>query len=364
MRLGLAEIRRTPAKFAAVAGAVGFIVFLALILAALSDGLYLGSTGAFRSTPADVFVLSPGSDMELSGSAIADDEAGLVGGLEGVQEVGRLSSFNTTATWNGEDLQLTLVGADQATMPSVVLEGRRPEPGTWEVLVDQQVEQRGIGVGSAISMNDGPDLEVVGVAKDAGFGFTTAWAPHDAFAQARAEVRPELASLYGTSQALGVVLANQEAVAVIQESTDLLVATPQEVIEALPAASQQKTTLDGIVYTTFAVAAIVVGLFFALVTLEKRNEYAVLKAIGLSGRSLVAAVFAQAVIASIVGFASGFGLSRLAGLIIPGDIPTLFLGRTALTLFVVTLVMGSLGAVFSFRRVVTIDPASALGGTI
>jgi putative ABC transport system permease protein len=364
LRLGFAEMKRAPGKFAAVAGAVGFILFLALILAALSDGLYLGSTGAYRSTPADIFVFSSGSDFELAGSTIEQSSAESVESVAGVEAVGRLSSFNTTATSEGQELQLTLMGADEATMPSVVLDGRRPEPGTFDVLVDQQVQRRGIEIGSTISMNDGPDLQVVGVAHDAGFGFATAWAHHDIFTEARSQVRPELTFLSGTSQALGVVVGDERASQSIEEATDLLVADPQQAIDALPAASQQKTTLDGIVYTTFAVAAIVVGLFFALVTLEKRNEYAVLKAIGMSNGRLIAAIFIQALIASILGFGLGFGLSRLAGLLIPGDVPALFLGGTALTLLAITLFMGTLGAVFSFRRVVSIDPANALGGTI
>lgn len=362
MNLGLLELRRNPGRFGAVAGAVGFIVFLALILAALSDGLYLGSTGAYRSSSAEVFVFSDGSGFELSGSTVSSETAEAVQQVPGVGAVGRLSSFNTTATSEGEELQLTLLGADEATMPSVVIEGRLPEPETFEVVIDQQTRRRGLDIGSIVSVNDGPDLEVVGIAEDAGFGFTTAWTTHDIFQQARVEVRPELAGLEGTSQALGVSTNGEGAVPAIEEVEGVEVATIQEAIDALPAASQQKSTLDAIVYTTFAVAAIVVGLFFALITLEKRNEYAVLKAIGTSNLSLVWAIFSQAIVASVVGFLIGFGLSRLAGLLIPADVPALFLTITAATLLGITLFMGSLGAVFSFRRVIKIDPANALGG--
>jgi putative ABC transport system permease protein len=362
MRLGFTELRRSPGKFAAVAGAIGFIVFLALILAALSDGLYLGSTGAYRSSSADHFVFAAGSEFELAGSTLGSEEADAVSAVPGVESVGRLSSLNTTATANGEDVQLTLMGADEPTMPALITDGRRPEPGSLEVLVDQQAVRRGLTIGSLIALSDGPELEVVGVAEDAGFGFTTAWAEHDTFEEVRATVRPELAALAGTAQSFGVVLSDESAVETIQTETGLEVATPDQAINALPAAAQQKTTLDGIVYTTFAVAAIVIGLFFALVTLEKRSEYAVLKAIGMSNRTLVAAIFVQAVVASIAGFGIGFALSRLAGLVIPDDVPALFLGETTSSLLVVTLVMGTLGAVFSLRRVVSIDPATALGG--
>ncbi|MGD2044350.1 MAG: ABC transporter permease [Acidimicrobiia bacterium] len=362
MNLGLIELRRNPGRFGAVAGAVGFIVFLALILAALSDGLYLGSTGAYRSSSAEVFVFSEGSGFELSGSTIDDATAESVAGAQSVGSVGRLSTFNTTATSGSEDLQLTLIGADETTMPSVVLDGRRPEKRTMEVLIDQQTRRLGLDIGSTISVNDGPDLEVVGIAEDAGFGFTTAWIDHDVFQDVRTEVRPELAGLAGTAQALGVSTSGEGAVAAIEDISGVEVATVQDAIDALPAASQQKSTLDAIVYTTFAVAAIVVGLFFALITLEKRSEYAVLKAIGTSNLTLVWAIFSQAIVASVIGFAIGFGLSRLAGVLIPSDVPALFLTVTAVTLLGITLFMGALGAIFSFRRVVKIDPANALGG--
>ncbi|MFZ0015514.1 MAG: ABC transporter permease [Acidimicrobiia bacterium] len=362
MRLGLLELGRNAGRFAAVSCAIGFIVFLALILAGLSDGLYLGSTGAYRTSEADVFAFSAGSDFDLASSRVDPDLAESLAAQEGVEAVGRLSTLSTTATSAGEDVQLALVGADDVTMPVEVEDGRPPDEDSHQVLIDGQTRRQGIDIGDIISVTDGPDLEVVGVASDAGFGTVTAWIDHDVFDEVVTEVRPELAGLAGTSQTLGVVLADASDVS--PEVDGLVVATQQEAIDALPAASQQKTTLNGIVYTTFAVAAIVVGLFFALVTLEKRNQFAVLKAIGMPNRTLVAAVFTQAVVTSIIGFVIGYGLLRLAELFIPPSVPALFLVDTAATVAVITLFMGAIGAVFSFRRIIRIDPASALGGAL
>jgi hemin transport system permease protein len=365
MTLALAELRRTPGKFASVAGAIGFIVFLALVLAALSDGLYLGSTGAYRSSEADFFVFSAGSGAEISGSRIEPEQVEAVGRVDGVAEAGRLATFNANATSDGEELQIAVMGADPAAMPGTILDGRRPGTGELEVLVDEQLRRLGVEPGAVISFNDGPDVVVVGVAADAGFGFGTAWASFETFDQVRGAVRPELQREEGIAQSIAVVTTGRDPVATaaeIGQIDGLMVASTQEAIDALPAASQQKSTLDAIVYTTFVVAAIVVGLFFALVTLEKRTQYAVLKAVGMSSRTLVAAIFAQALIASAAGFVIGLALSLVASLIIPANVPALFLGSTALFLAGVTLVMGALGALFSFGRVIRIDPASALGG--
>ncbi len=53
-------------------------------------------------------------------------------------EVGRLPSFTTTATSEGRELQLTLMGADEPTMPTTLLGEDRPETGTNHVVIDQQ----------------------------------------------------------------------------------------------------------------------------------------------------------------------------------------------------------------------------------
>ena len=73
-------------------------------------------------------------------------------------------------------------------------------------------------------------------------------------------------------------------------------------------------------------------------------------------------VLAQALIASVAGYAIGFLLARLLGFVLPSTVPVAFLPATAASLFLATVAMGGLGAAFSFRRIVRIDPASALGG--
>jgi hypothetical protein len=46
MNLAIAEFRRAKGRFASITGALSLIVFLVLILGALSDGLFFGGTGA------------------------------------------------------------------------------------------------------------------------------------------------------------------------------------------------------------------------------------------------------------------------------------------------------------------------------
>jgi putative ABC transport system permease protein len=365
MKLAFAEMRRTTARFFSITAAVAFIVFLALILSALGDGLYLGQTGIYRASGADVFVFESDTGAQLSRSRLgADAQQELE--RAGYTATGTLGTSTLATTLGaGDQIQLSLIGASGVARPAELQEGRWPEPGSNEAVVDSQLLRRDLSVGDSLSINDGPDLTVVGVARDAGYGFDTAWTSIETWNAVRAEVRPELGGEADTVQAIAIDVANGDAAAVIAAIDGLggfEAVTTTGAIEALPAAAQQKTTISAIVNTTFVVAALVIGLFFALVTLEKRTQFAVLKAIGMSNRTLLGGVFSQAVVASAVGFLLGYGLARLVGLVIPESVPALFLGSTALFVAVATLITGGVGALLSFRRIVKIDPATAIGG--
>jgi putative ABC transport system permease protein len=365
MRLAFAEMRRATGRFVAITAAVAFIVFLALILSALGDGLYLGQTGIYRASGADVFVFETDTGAQLSRSRLgAEAEQELQ--AAGYGSIGTLGASTLATTLESdEQIQLSLVGASGAARPVELEDGRWAKPGSNEAVVDSQLLRRNVDIGDMLSINDGPALTVVGVVRDAGYGFDTAWTSIETWNSVRAEVRPELGGEASTVQAIAIDVGSGDVAGAISEVDGLgpyEAVTTSGAIDALPAAAQQKTTISAIVNTTFVVAALVIGLFFALVTLEKRTQFAVLKAVGMSNRTLLAGVFSQAVVASAVGFVLGYALARLVGTVIPDSVPALFLGSTAAFVAAATLITGGVGALLSFRRIINIDPATAIGG--
>ena len=108
----------------------------------------------------------------------------------------------------------------------------------------------------------------------------------------------------------------------------------------------------------------VVALFFALLTVERTALYGVLKAIGARSSTIFGGVLVQAVIvtllASIVGAAAALLLDAV---IPPGSIPFVALPARLATSVAYLLVAAVVGCAFSLRRVLRIDPASAIGGS-
>jgi putative ABC transport system permease protein len=133
-------------------------------------------------------------------------------------------------------------------------------------------------------------------------------------------------------------------------------------IDALPGVAQQRTVFNQIIGVTVVIALIVVALFFALITVERTPLYGVLKAIGARSRTLFAGVLLQAVIVTLVASAIGVAASLALDAAIPaGGIPFVATPERLLASVGYLLLAAVVGCAFSLRRVLRVDPASAIG---
>ena len=136
-----------------------------------------------------------------------------------------------------------------------------------------------------------------------------------------------------------------------------------EPIDAIPGVEQQRSTFNQIIGVTVVIALVVVALFFALLTVERTALYGVLKAIGARSSTL----FGGVVVAGRRGHARS--PPAIAGSVVvaarrdhPARLdPVRHLDRPHRHSVVLLLVAAVVGCAFSLRRVLRIDPASAIG---
>ena len=253
-----------------------------------------------------------------------------------------------------------------AGTPTTLVEGRLPEAGEDGIAaVDTRLRDVGVEVGSTVSVGD-VSATVVGFVSDAAYQLQpTAWTSVDTWRAMRDAVRPELRGQPTAINAIAVTTDGApDLTALAAAVPDAAALTAEQTGLAIPGVEQQSSTLNSIIYTTLAVAGLVVALFFALLVLEKRELFAALKALGSSTGRLGRGVIVQAFIASVLGVVFGAILARLFGLVIPAEVPTLFRTDTLVTIAVFTVVAGVVGALFSLRRIARIDPATAIGGAL
>ncbi len=367
--LAFKELRRGKSQFAAILSALSLIVFLVLVLGALSDGLYYGATGALGSSRATHYVYSQDAEGSFVRSRLPEQAVADVQAVDGVAEASPVGVLLTGGTGPDGPLDVAVFGteAGSAAVPTTLVEGRLPDPGEDGVAAaDTSLRQDGVELGSEVTVG-GVAATVVGFVEESAFQLQPSlWTSLATWRAMRDAVRPELRGQADVVNAVAVrseledMPAVSAAIAAAVPGTTVL--TTDGAMLAIPGVAQQKSTLSAIIWITYAVAGLVVALFFALLVLEKRSLFAVLKAIGTSNRSLAWGVVGQAAGATAAAIIIGTLLARGFGTLLPESVPALFRVPTLITTAVATMSFGVLGSLFSLRRISGIDPATAIGG--
>lgn len=364
MRIAWRELVRRPSKFLSVGGALTLLVLLLVVLGGFLDGLTLNQTGAYRAQGERLLVFSQDSDLLLARSRIDHDTRGDVEAVEGVASVGGLGTVTTAAEVEGHDelVDVAVFGYEQRT--DVLPE----PPAAGEAIADDQLDAvAGLTVGDLVTVGvDGTGLETVGFVDDTTAGVPTLWTNPGAWRAILAEANPTAALREGEFQALVVTPAAGTDVARLAARIDdatgsTATATVDEVIDALPAVSQQASTFQGIIGVTFMVTLLVVALFFALITIERRKLYAVLKALGGRSSDLLAGLAVQAVGISLGAVVLGIATSAGFVALLPPELPVRLEPSRLVAIAVGTLVTALVGSLFTLRRILAVDPAEAIG---
>jgi putative ABC transport system permease protein len=360
MNLAVTELRRRPGRFAVATLVLTFLTLLLLFLGGLLDGLYLGSTGAIRAQQGDAIVYSAGARDSFLRSRIEGGLRATVEDVNGVEEVGGLGFVLLGAETPDGDTADVAVGGYE--LPP---KGVPAPPPDGQAYADTRLQADGVAEGDTLLV--GPartPIDVIGFVDDTSFLLQGGlWVNLGTWRAVQNANRPDAAVTDEVVQVLVVRgdVSPADVDAATGGATSSL--TVDEAVLALPGVKEQRTTFNQIIYSTLVVVLAIVGLFFSLLTIERIGLYGVLKAIGASSRRLFGGLTAQAVAVAAVAFAAGSLLALALALALPAEVPLqLTPGRFVFT-FIGLLVAAVLGSAISLRRVVRVDPASAIGSS-
>ena len=366
MRLALRELRRRPGRFVTAGAILTLIAVLLMFLGGLLDGLIRSSTAAIEAQDADVIVYSDSSQASFLRSRIEQATRAAIEELPDVAETGGLGVVQLGARVPGNgprDLANTaLWGYELAP------DGVPDPPADGEAYADEVLRADGVEVGQEILL--GPSqtpITIVGWVDDTTYnGQGSLWANTTTWRQVLGDNRPDAVLADGVFQALDVRAADGVGAGTladeIEADIDVLALTVPEAVEAIPGVSEQRNTFNQILGVTLVIALVVIGLFFALITVERVALYGVLKAVGARSRTIFAGLVAQAVVVTALASAIAAAAVIVIDLLIPpGGIP-LYISPGRIVLSVLLLLAAAVaGCAFSLRRVLRVDPASALG---
>ncbi len=358
------NLSRERTRLAISVGGVAFAVLLILLVRGLYNGFSAQTTQWIRSVGGDVWVAQSGSpgDFFHSVSLLPVATEQRLRAVEGVADVVPLVMRSVVFDLRGTSRDFRLVGVDPrrpiAKPPG--MERGDAVPGPGEIVVDRVFARNAdVALGDRLAIG-GSDFRVVGIARGGNTIISQyAWAS-----------LPDVTRVLGMDDIVNYVVVRGgpgvDARALAARIRDEVPGT-KPMVEADFIERNLADLEEGflpivlvLVVVAFVIGTAVIGLTIYTATLEKRREYGVLKAVGVSNRRLFGMVYLQALAAAAFGLVLGIGLtyavSALVTELVPSFVTTFESGDFALVVLG-TLGMSVVSSFIPMRPVARLDPA-------
>jgi putative ABC transport system permease protein len=364
MTFALTELRRAKLRFGLLAGAVALLVFLVLFLATLGRTLVGFSTGALANSSADVLVYNATAHRNLQASRLDPSVVGRVAGVAGVAAAAGVGQATVTADAGRGPVTLTLFGIrpGQPGTPAKLVAGRLPGPG--EALVDRADAASGFRIGREVTLRPGGRrLRIVGYSSGSRYqAGPTAYTTLDEWRAVIHSGNPDATQV--PLNLLAVRAAPGVTAATLARRIDQAVAGTEALdrssaVAAIPGVGLIAMTFDLLIGIAFAIAVLVVGCFFLIVTVQKLRVLRALRALGAATGWLARSLLAQVTVLVVAGVALATAALALAAASSGPSFPIAVDPALVGEVLAATLGCSLAAAVLPIRRIAGLDPAAA-----
>lgn len=361
MFLAWNEIKHSKLRYSLIVGVMFLIAYLVFFLTGLAYGLSQDYRMAIDKWQADGIVLSEESNVNLNMSMLP------IQSLDDVEAAEKAAFAQTagiikTGGADKEKVDISFFGInkDEFLAPNIV-EGRLFENEKEAVADITLKEEDGVKLNDVVTLSGSDEkIKIVGFTENARYTVAPVlYVSIDDFQVIRFEqdVPADQARINGI-----VVRGKNDTLDQVKvDSDDLSLYSIQEFISELPGYNAQVLTFGFMIGFLIIIAAIVIGIFIYVLTLQKISIFGVMKAQGISSSYISASVIMQTFLLAVIGV--GLGLLGTIGtaLVLPAAVPfkvnwLFFIGISGAMLLVAVL-----GALFSVRTIVKVDPLKAIG---
>jgi putative ABC transport system permease protein len=363
--IGLLEMRRRKLQFVLIALIVTLISYLVLMINGLGVGLNELAGSALRNFDADAIAYSDQAGLSVIRSEMSEEAIAAASAGPGVEEAAPLGYVAANyRTGDGDVNSAAFLGYDPGTIgePSVV-SGRPLAPGDRNgALADSSfLRAAGLAVGDTMTVSvrlDSREFTIVGEINEGAFFFQPAvYILRDTLRQMKyGDLPPEEQPAASIVLLKGSNLTGRfDGYEVVDKST---------AFANIEGVSGQQATVTSLRLFGYLIGALVIGVFFYVLTLQKVAQIGVLKAVGASSFYVFRQILLQVVAISALGIAISVPLAYLTERLLarlPETVPVAFTSGTFITTSLALLLTAIVGALFSGRHVVRVDPIIALG---
>ncbi|ROO89015.1 putative ABC transport system permease protein [Actinocorallia herbida] len=371
MFLALRELRFARARFGLMGAVVALIAALMVLLSGLADGLVDDGVSGLKRLPVTSFAFESGvqHDAAFTRSVVDTADAATWTGRTGVTAAAPFGlSLANTESDRGVELDLALFGVEAGSFLAPAAARGTGLGSPDGIVVSPTALADGLALGDTVTVDRiGTRLKVVGVL-DAQHTFghvDVAYLPLRVWQEVHAGLRPgENASPRVYEQATAIAVRGEGAdLAAADQAAGTESLTLKESFDASPGYRAETSTLLLIEVFLYAISALVVGAFFTVLTIQRKPEIAVMRAMGAPTGHLLRDALAQALILLLafvaLGVAVGVGLGAFMD---GGGVPFRLAAGSVAGAAALLVALGTAGALLAVLRIASVDPLTALGG--
>ncbi|MFF3731636.1 ABC transporter permease [Streptomyces sp. NPDC002476] len=372
MFLALLELKAARGRFLLMGSVVVLVAALVGIVSGFTTGLGDDTVSALRRLPATHIAFAEGTKSDQFARSLIDQRTVTGWTKEKDVEAAPLGIAITRGTTDRKvEVDLAAFGVEPGsfTDPGAEKGHRLDAAAPNGIVVSRQLVNDGIRIGDTLTIDRlGIRLKVTGTTGRSSYGHVpVAYVTTDAWRQIRFTTpgaRTTSTDLPGqyTATALKVPAGlGGQALAEADRRHSTATVPLQDAFAAAPGYDGERLTMTSIQTFLFLIAPLVVGAFFAVWTVQRTPELALLRAMGASRRRLLGHTLAQAAVVVAAGTAVGAALAAAVGLLVGEQVPFSLPAATLTTTMAAVALVGLAGSALTLRRVTTVDPMTMLG---
>ncbi len=360
MFLAWKELRYYKTKYGLITGILVLLTFMVLFLGGLANGLAAATSSTIKNSDGAFYAISEDSDEIITRSELSKAQVDEIDAFYG--EVTAFNLQRTAISKTGDDTKIdcTYLAIDTSSFMMVNVIDGSETLGENEIILNNTFIDEDIAIGDTIKdvASDTP-LKVVGFTKGESYGHSSVGVMTIGTYQAmRSKLtnNPEVpynAVAIKDADADATGFADNESIAVLSKN---------DIISKIPGHAQEQTTIRMILYVLLVVSAVILGIFFYVITIQRLGQFGTLKAIGTSMKTISAMIFWQVLIISgcsvLIGDLLTFGMAAM----MPAKMPFALTVLEACFISALFVIISVVSSLFTLIKVSKVDPIIAIGG--
>ncbi|WP_244919079.1 ABC transporter permease [Weissella viridescens] len=346
-------MRHEKGRYGLIIAVIGLISFLIFIISALALGLAHQNTASIDSWHTKSVLMTKDANGNLAQSVMTAPELRQQKRNQQSAVVGITpTNINRQGASNHDGIQFVGLNTNEYIYQNMpISKGHRPQRAN-EVIISDKLSHYHLNDKIKIGLDDNT-YTISGITPDAlynmapvVYGQLTNW--------------NHIKGVNQNFKASGIV--SKATTPIKTNNAQLQLFNHDQFLKELPGYSAQNTTFIFMIVFLIIIALVVVTIFLYILTLQKRPNFAVLRAQGIPNRYLLRNTFSETLLLMLFAVILGCGLTTLTATIIPSGVPMYFDIPLMFGVATGILVTGLLGSCIPMLVISKIDPVTVIGG--